>query len=141
MLFPVREEGRVSQQCVGPGSGRELSFATVNRCATQKQKTNRPCTGEDCIQDWLKVVRPERLELPTLCSEGRCSIRLSYGRMRAFYWKCGLGCGGGWEEKSLTQRGTEGAQRKIFGRVRCYPTPDEGVRGSRAMSSYSISKD
>jgi hypothetical protein len=26
------------------------------------------------------LVRPERLELPTLCSEGRCSIRLSYGR-------------------------------------------------------------
>jgi hypothetical protein len=25
------------------------------------------------------VVRPERLELPTLCSEGRCSIQLSYG--------------------------------------------------------------
>ena len=24
--------------------------------------------------------RPERLELPTLCLEGRCSIRLSYGR-------------------------------------------------------------
>ena len=32
---------------------------------------------------WKKrreLVRPERLELPTLCSEGRCSIRLSYGR-------------------------------------------------------------
>ena len=28
-----------------------------------------------------KMVRPERLELPTLCSEGRCSIQLSYGRM------------------------------------------------------------
>jgi hypothetical protein len=27
-----------------------------------------------------RVVRPERLELPTLCSEGRCSIQLSYGR-------------------------------------------------------------
>jgi hypothetical protein len=27
------------------------------------------------------VVRPERLELPTLCSEGRCSIQLSYGRV------------------------------------------------------------
>jgi hypothetical protein len=26
------------------------------------------------------MVRPERLELPTLCSEGRCSIQLSYGR-------------------------------------------------------------
>lgn len=28
------------------------------------------------------MVRPERLELPTLCSEGRCSIHLSYGRAR-----------------------------------------------------------
>src|ERR1700691_296868 len=26
-----------------------------------------------------RMVRPERLELPTLCSEGRCSIQLSYG--------------------------------------------------------------
>jgi hypothetical protein len=32
-------------------------------------------------QRLLKMVRPERLELPTLCSEGRCSIQLSYGRM------------------------------------------------------------
>jgi hypothetical protein len=31
--------------------------------------------------DAVKIlVRPERLELPTLCSEGRCSIQLSYGR-------------------------------------------------------------
>ena len=34
------------------------------------------------------MVRPERLELPTLCSEGRCSIQLSYGRsQRSFYKK------------------------------------------------------
>src|SRR5580698_8173572 len=26
------------------------------------------------------MARPERLELPTLCFEGRCSIQLSYGR-------------------------------------------------------------
>jgi hypothetical protein len=32
-------------------------------------------------------VRPERLELPTLCSEGRCSIQLSYGRVGIFYGK------------------------------------------------------
>jgi len=31
------------------------------------------------------MVRPERLELPTLCSEGRCSIQLSYGRQGLFY--------------------------------------------------------
>jgi hypothetical protein len=35
----------------------------------------------------LYVVRPERLELPTLCSEGRCSIQLSYGRPNAYYGK------------------------------------------------------
>ena len=28
-----------------------------------------------------KVARPEGLEPPTLCLEGRCSIRLSYGRV------------------------------------------------------------
>jgi hypothetical protein len=28
------------------------------------------------------VARPERLELPTLCLEGRRSIQLSYGRIR-----------------------------------------------------------
>ena len=33
------------------------------------------------------MVRPERLELPTLCSEGRYSIRLSYERPRTFYGK------------------------------------------------------
>ena len=29
---------------------------------------------------WVKVARPERLELPTLWFEARCSIQLSYGR-------------------------------------------------------------
>jgi hypothetical protein len=28
-----------------------------------------------------KMARPGRLELPTLCLEGRCSIQLSYGRL------------------------------------------------------------
>ncbi len=36
------------------------------------------------------MVRPERLELPTLCSEGRCSIRLSYGRVKVFYGNVGV---------------------------------------------------
>ncbi len=36
------------------------------------------------------MVRPERLELPTLCSEGRCSIRLSYGRLGVFYGKIAI---------------------------------------------------
>jgi hypothetical protein len=29
----------------------------------------------------MSVARPGRLELPTLCLEGRCSIQLSYGRL------------------------------------------------------------
>jgi hypothetical protein len=29
----------------------------------------------------FNLARPERLELPTLCFEGRCSIQLSYGRV------------------------------------------------------------
>ena len=28
----------------------------------------------------IRMVRPARLELTTLCLEGRCSIQLSYGR-------------------------------------------------------------
>jgi hypothetical protein len=32
------------------------------------------------------LVRPERLELPTLCSEGRCSIQLSYGRTQGIFY-------------------------------------------------------
>jgi hypothetical protein len=32
------------------------------------------------ISVWLKMARPGRLELPTLCLEGRRSIQLSYGR-------------------------------------------------------------
>jgi hypothetical protein len=32
-----------------------------------------------------KVARSERLELPTLCFEGRCSIQLSYERVKSEY--------------------------------------------------------
>jgi hypothetical protein len=35
--FPVREEGRVSEQSAGTGFGRELSFAALKRCATENQ--------------------------------------------------------------------------------------------------------
>ena len=31
------------------------------------------------------MARPERLELPTLWFEARCSIQLSYGRAKAYY--------------------------------------------------------
>jgi hypothetical protein len=33
----------------------------------------------------MKVARPERLELPTLWFEARCSIQLSYGRVKPLY--------------------------------------------------------
>ena len=37
------------------------------------------------LKRWGKVARPEGLEPPTLCFEGRCSIQLSYERaMRQF---------------------------------------------------------
>ena len=32
----------------------------------------------------MKKMRPERLELPTLGSEDRCSVQLSYGRLPYF---------------------------------------------------------
>ena len=34
--------------------------------------------------DAQEVARPGRLELPTLCLEGRRSIQLSYGRTNSF---------------------------------------------------------
>jgi hypothetical protein len=32
----------------------------------------------------VRVARPERFELPTLWFEARCSIQLSYGRVKQF---------------------------------------------------------
>jgi hypothetical protein len=43
------------------------------------------------------MVRPERLELPTLCSEGRCSIHLSYGRVPESILRQIRVCGTWWE--------------------------------------------
>jgi hypothetical protein len=45
------------------------------RCAT----VVRPTNGNEL--DLERVARPEGFEPPTLCLEGRCSIRLSYGRV------------------------------------------------------------
>jgi hypothetical protein len=56
------------------------------------QETIGGVVGEylSAIYKGLKLlVRPERLELPTLCSEGRCSIHLSYGRARCILSKLG----------------------------------------------------
>src|SRR5579883_3513216 len=41
-----------------------------------------------------RLARPERFELPTLGSEDRCSIRLSYGRIRVSH---STGC---WRHKA-----------------------------------------
>jgi hypothetical protein len=49
----------------------------------------------------LLMVRPERLELPTLCSEGRCSIRLSYGRLDGILRQKNEGDGGEVSASSL----------------------------------------
>ena len=46
--------------------------------AGARSRNPEPGSGEGSE---TPLVRPERLELPTLCSEGRCSIRLSYGRV------------------------------------------------------------
>jgi hypothetical protein len=35
-------------------------------------------SDDDCT---LKMVRPERFELPTLWFEAKCSIQMSYGRV------------------------------------------------------------
>jgi hypothetical protein len=43
-------------------------------------KENRLETHRDSKQD-LKMARPARFELATLCLEGRRSIQLSYGRL------------------------------------------------------------
>ena len=43
---------------------------------------NRPSLLLTVLMRVLKMARPERFELPTLCFEGRCSIQLSYGRIR-----------------------------------------------------------
>src|SRR6266403_2423665 len=39
------------------------------------------------MNDWgrFRLARPERLELPTLWFEARCSIQLSYGRAKPLY--------------------------------------------------------
>ena len=37
------------------------------------------------IEREMRLARPERLELPTLWFEARCSIQLSYGRAKPLY--------------------------------------------------------
>jgi len=41
-----------------------------------------PVVGFNSIFRFLGMVRPERFELPTLWFEAKCSIQLSYGRLK-----------------------------------------------------------
>src|ERR1700683_538793 len=62
----------------------EDSAAVVAAPSRRGKQSQKRRTGVSDPHEQI-LVRPERLELPTLCSEGRCSIRLSYGRPRVFY--------------------------------------------------------
>ena len=61
------------------------------------------------------MARPEGLEPPTLCSEGRCSIQLSYGRIVIFSHRIT-------ESTSLLSR----ARDSLFART-SHVTPIRGV--------------
>src|SRR6266852_4645170 len=50
---------------------------------SNSSKRTRADENERNLQEYL--ARPERLELPTLWFEARCSIQLSYGRYHALY--------------------------------------------------------
>jgi hypothetical protein len=56
-------------------------------CATSSTKCsvtrNRAASVDQYADRYFKVARPEGLEPPTLCFEGRCSIQLSYRRVEA----------------------------------------------------------
>ncbi len=44
-----------------------------------RRRSKDPATRR-CSHTFVEMARPERFELPTLGSEDRCSIQLSYGR-------------------------------------------------------------
>ena len=49
--------------------------------AAETASPKAPHTGKFAA---VKMVRPERFELPTLWFEAKCSIQLSYGRTLSF---------------------------------------------------------
>ncbi len=71
-----------------PGDKKRVKQALARKRARKKSRTNgRPVLigllfgGDSRLGlSRIKMVRPERFELPTLGSEDRCSIQLSYGR-------------------------------------------------------------
>src|ERR1700728_3589515 len=65
----------------------DLIFDKAGKSVRPKSVTH--VTGTKCYpclraEPPIKVARPERFELPTLWFEARCSIQLSYGRVRQF---------------------------------------------------------
>ncbi len=59
---------------------REDPPAIGGLCAGQQPVRGGAIRGSSHFEK-IKVARPARLELATLCLEGRCSIQLSYGRV------------------------------------------------------------
>jgi hypothetical protein len=67
-----------------------LDTSTVTICQPLAKFSGRSKAGEvreviarkQCLLVEKKLARPERLELPTLWFEARCSIQLSYGRAK-----------------------------------------------------------
>ena len=56
-------------------------LGTKRQQERQHERKGRPEAAHAVLFIPVFLARPERLELPTLCSEGRCSIHLSYGRI------------------------------------------------------------
>src|SRR5882762_8182022 len=66
--------------------GRSAAEAVVIRASITKSSLNMGgCYALGWRFSRWKVARPERLELPTLWFEARCSIQLSYGRAKPLY--------------------------------------------------------
>jgi hypothetical protein len=71
------------------GEGQRESIPRLISSAHRTVGSRVDCGPVRALGSAFEMVRPERLELPTLCSEGRCSIQLSYGRVDVFYGKFG----------------------------------------------------
>jgi hypothetical protein len=54
-----------------------------DKATLEQAVAGRVMASGGCSQTCTEVARPERFELPTLGSEDRCSIQLSYGRCAA----------------------------------------------------------
>jgi hypothetical protein len=74
----------VPLETVAPGAGQRQSGAAG--AASQRFPSRRILKPVILLSLFaIRVARPERLELPTLWFEARCSIQLSYGRAENQY--------------------------------------------------------